>query len=126
MTTSSSRNGNKPFLIYHRPRQTEDKLKIVHHGLGAADQPLSSARRVLLEQARSKHGHLDQLDCLVETGADHALLRRAGGVPGNELLLRLLQSVLAVGGEQPLQIGQELPDVECRVGQGTAVKVDQR
>src|SRR3989449_9096339 len=71
-----------------------------------------------------RSGHLDQLDCLVETGADQALRRLTGGVPGNELLLRLLQSVLVVGGEPPLQIGQELPDVECRVGQGTAVKVD--
>ena len=126
MTTYSSRNDNGPFSIYHRPRQTEGMLKLVHHGLSAANQPLGSARRVLLEQARAKNGHLDQLHCLIQTGAEQALRWLAGGVPGNELLLRLLQSVLAAGGEQPVQIGQELPDVECGVGQGTAVKVDQR
>src|SRR2546425_6149744 len=83
-------------------------------------------RSVPLEQARAKDGHLDQLDRLVETGAEQACLRRAGSVPGHEPLLRLRQSVLVVGGEPPPQVGEELPDVERRVGQSATVEVDER
>src|SRR5207244_8320494 len=90
-TSFFTRTANGPFSTYQRPRQTEGQLKIVHHRLSAANQPLGSVRRLVLEQAGAKNGHLDQLDCLVETGADQALFRRAGAVPSKGLCLRLPQ-----------------------------------
>src|SRR3989442_3030776 len=118
---SSPENGNGRLRL----RQTKGQVKIVHHGLRAANQPLDSVRRVVLEQARAKNGHFDQLDRLVETGADQAPLRCARGVPGKEPLCCLLQPLLVVGGEPPLQIGQELPNVECGISRSADVEVDQ-
>ena len=107
-----------------RRRYPERTLEIMQHGLRAPDQPPGSARRAPLEHPRPEHGHLGQLDRLPETGAEQAVVAR--GVPRKELRLGLLQSVLVVGGEPPVQIGQESADVECRVGEGAAVEVDQR
>src|SRR5437879_4902620 len=96
--------------------QTEHKLKIVHHGLGASNQPHDSRRPVVVEQAHARNAHSYQLDHLVETGAEQALLRGAGGIPGEERFLRLLQSRLVVGRIRALQIDEELPAIECRLG----------
>src|SRR3989441_8392056 len=46
--------------------QTEHKLKIVHHGLGASNQPHDSGSPVLIEQGHARNAHSYQLDHLVE------------------------------------------------------------
>src|SRR5947208_13177232 len=101
----------------------ERQLKIVHHRLRAADRLLGKGCPVAVEQGHAT-GYFDQLHRLVETGAEQALLRRARGVPGKELLLHLLQPLLIIGGEPQLQVSQESPDVVCRVGQAAAVEID--
>src|SRR2546425_582044 len=70
--------------------------------------------------------HFDQLDRLVKTRADQALLRRTRGVPSEKPLLCMLQSWLVMGGVPQLQVGQEIPDILCRVSQIRGIEVDQR
>src|SRR5438093_1186625 len=86
----------KPMPGGRRLGQTKRKLKIIHHGMRAADQLHNAGCPVVVEQAPATCGYFEQLDRLVKTGADQALLRYPGSIPPKELFLRLLYSRLTV------------------------------
>src|SRR5438552_18528575 len=108
-----------------RRRYPERTLQSTHHDLRAADHLLGEGRPLGMDEGHTPH-YLHQLDRLVETAAEQAPLRRVRGVTHEKPLLYLLQPRPAMGDVPQLEVGQEPPDVVCRVGQAATVEVDQR